>query len=148
MATVIDAALASAGKPCNLGTDPSKYLEKFEDWYEHTALLLEAVGITDTKQQLRLLLLWGGKDLRRFSKEAAVKTTAPDEDDLTSAVNKIRVNFGNQVNLTMAMYKLMHAKQGSKPFAEFVKDIEELKKPYSVNLTHSHTPRAEHVKTQ
>ena len=62
MADVIDAALATAGTPCELGNDPSKYLEKFEDWYEHTSLLADAIGITSDDQKLRLMLLWGGKE--------------------------------------------------------------------------------------
>ena len=41
---VIDPALATAGKPCNLGSDLSKYLECFKDWYKHNSLLQEAIG--------------------------------------------------------------------------------------------------------
>ena len=51
MAEVIDPALATAGKVCELGTDPSKYLEKFEDWYEHTSLLALEIGIKDDGQK-------------------------------------------------------------------------------------------------
>ena len=43
MAEVIDSALATAGTVCNLGTDPSKFLEKFEDWFEHNSLLIDAI---------------------------------------------------------------------------------------------------------
>ena len=68
----------------------------------------------------------GGKDLRKFSKEADVKTTAVDGDDVDSAAIKLRTKFGSQVNLTMAMYKLMHTKQSSKPFTQFTKEIEEI----------------------
>ena len=125
MAEVIDPALATAGTPCNLGPDPSKHLEKFEDWFEHTNLLIDAIGVKDGKQQLKLMLLWGGKDLRKFSREADV-STAEEGDTLTTAVNKIRTKFGRQVNLTMAIYKLMHAKQGSKPFSTFAKEVEDL----------------------
>ena len=41
MAEVIDAALAKAGKQCDLGNDPAKYLERFEEWYGHTSLLAD-----------------------------------------------------------------------------------------------------------
>ena len=34
-----------AGKLCKLDTDTAKYLEKFEDWHEHTSLLADAIGI-------------------------------------------------------------------------------------------------------
>ena len=28
-----------------LGDDPSNYLEKFEEWYEHTSPLVDSVGL-------------------------------------------------------------------------------------------------------
>ena len=65
MAEFIDAALATAGTPCVLGTDPSKFLEKFEDWYEHTSILADAVGVESEDLKLKLMLLWGGKDFRK-----------------------------------------------------------------------------------
>jgi len=57
MAKIINAALATAGKPCDLGDDPSKYLEKFEEWYEHTSLLADSISVKDKAQKLRLTLL-------------------------------------------------------------------------------------------
>ena len=50
MTEVIDAALATAGKPCDLSDDPSKYLEKFEEWYEHTSLLADSIGVKDSPE--------------------------------------------------------------------------------------------------
>ena len=126
MADVIDAALATAGTPCQLGTDPAKYLEKFEDWYEHTSLLADAIGITSDAQKLRLLMLWGGKDFRQMVKDANVITTGDVKDTLPQALVKIRTRCGSHVNLTMGMYKLMHIKQGSKPFTTFRREVEEL----------------------
>ena len=109
MGDVVDAALAAAGKPIDLGSDPAKYLEKFEDWYEHTKLLAESIGIRDDKQKLRLALLWGGKELRKIAKDAKVDTDK-DEETLATAIEKIREACGKHVNLTMAMFRLMHAK--------------------------------------
>ena len=80
MTDVIDAALATAGTPCELGNDPSKYLERFEDWYEHTSLLADAIGITSDEQKLKLMLLWGGKDFRKMVKDANVITTGENKD--------------------------------------------------------------------
>jgi len=45
----LDASVATAGAACNLGTEPAKFLEKFEDWYEHHSLLAETVGVQDEK---------------------------------------------------------------------------------------------------
>ena len=126
MADVIDAALATAGTPCELGNDPSKYLEKFEDWYEHTSLLADAIGITSDEQKLRLMLLWGGKDFRKTVKDANVITTGTNKDTLQAALVKIRAQCGSHVNLTMAVYKLMHVQQGTKTFTQFKREVEEL----------------------
>jgi hypothetical protein len=126
-AEVIDAALATAGKPCELGTDPAKYLERFEDWYEHTSLLADSVGIKNEHQKLRLVHLWGGKDIRKFSKEAGVVLEGdnPDNlDTLVAAIDKIRDRCGRHVNLSMSMFKLMHAKQGTKTVTEFARDVD------------------------
>ena len=71
---MIDAGLATAGKPCDLGNDPSKYLEHFEDWYDHTSLLADSIGIKDNAQKLKLILLWVGRQFHRFAKEAGVTT--------------------------------------------------------------------------
>ena len=126
MAEVIDAALATAGTPCELGNDPSKYLEKFEDWYEHTSLLADAIGITSDEQKLRLMLLWGGKDFRKTVKDTNVITTGNNKDTLQQALVKIRAQCGSHVNLTMAVYKLMHVQQGTKTFTQFKREVEEM----------------------
>ena len=144
MAEVIDPALATAGKPCDLGTDPSKYLEKFEDWYEHTNLLADSIGVKDKQQKLKLLLLWGGKDFRKFTKDAGVLTDASTltegetPDNLEQAITKIRNKCGTHVNLSMAIFKLMHLRQGTKSITTYYKELEELstqcqfdKKPYT-----------------
>ena len=69
MTEVIDAALAMAGRPCELCIGPVKYLEKFEDWYKGTSLLADALGIKQDEKTLRLMLLWGrrGKNLEKQS---------------------------------------------------------------------------------
>ena len=115
MTETIDAALATAGKPCDLGDDPSKYLEKFEEWYEHTSLLADSIGVKDKAPKLRLTLLWGGKDFRKFTKDAGLA----NEDTLDAAITKIRAHCSKHVNLSMAVFKLMHAQQGTKSIAVF-----------------------------
>ena len=65
--------MATAGKKCQLGTDPAKFLERFEDWYEHHDLLADTMAIAADKK-LKLLLLWGGKEFRKFCKDAGVIT--------------------------------------------------------------------------
>ena len=57
----MDATVATAGKECQLGTDPAKFLERFEDWYEHHDLLADTMGV-EANKKLKLLLLWGGKN--------------------------------------------------------------------------------------
>ena len=129
MAEVVDPALATAGKPCNLGSDPSKYLEKFEDWYEHTSLLADSIGIKDTKQKLKLILLWGGRDFRKLAKDSGVVTVATEavpEDGIDAAIKKIREKFGTHVNLAMAVFRLMHCRQGTRSVTEYLKELDEL----------------------
>ena len=126
MAEVIDAALATAGKQCDLGNDPAKYLERFEEWYEHTTLLANAIGIKDSTQKLRLMLLWGGRDFRKTVKEAQVILEGDGKDTFDQAIEKIRTQCGRHINSTMAMYKLMHVQQGTKTFTQFAREVEEL----------------------
>ena len=95
MAEMIDAALATAGKPCELGNDPSKYLERFEDWYEHASLLADSIGVKDATQKLKLILLWGGRHFRRLVKDAEVKTDGETPDTLASALTKIRDTYSD-----------------------------------------------------
>ena len=125
-AEVIDAALATAGKPCELGNDPSKYLERFEDWYEHTSLLADSIGVKHDGQKLKLILLWGGRQFRKYAKEAGVVMEGEAQDTLQAAITKIRKQCGTHVNLSMAVFKLMHTRQGTKSVTEFARDIEEL----------------------
>ena len=122
MTDIIDAALATAGKPCDLGDDPSKYLEKFEEWYEHTNLLADSTGVKDTAQKLKLTLLWGGKDFRKFTRNACLT----DTDALDAAITRIRAHCAKHVNMSMAVFKLMRAQQGTKSITAFAKEIDEL----------------------
>ena len=64
MTEIIDGALATAGKPC----DPSKYLEKLEEWYEHTNLLADSIGVKDKAQKLRITLLNKVDESSRFDR--------------------------------------------------------------------------------
>ena len=121
----ISASVATAGTPCILGTDPAKFLEKFEDWYEHHDLLADTVGVQDDKK-LRVLLLWGGKEFRKFAKEAGVVLEGETPDTLAAAIDKVRIQCGSHVNLSMAMFKLMHVKQGTRTFTEFANQVDEL----------------------
>ena len=121
----MDATVATAGKECQLGTDPAKFLERFEDWYEHHSLLADTMAVEASKK-LKLLLLWGGKDFRKFSKEAGVVSEGDAQDTLDAAIGKLRNRCGSHVNLSMAMFRLMHAKQGTKTITEFGNEIEEL----------------------
>ena len=58
--------------------------------------------------------------------EAGVQTTGQPPNALDSAISNIQDSFGVQVSLMMAMHRLMRHQQGTKSFAEFVKEIEEL----------------------
>ena len=140
MTEVVDPALATAGKTCNLGSDPAKYLEVFETWYEHVSLLADSIGVKDQKQKLLLVLLWGGKDFRKFTKDAGVTTNGDTPDTLEAAIKKIRDKCSTHVNLSMAMFKLMHARQGTRSVTEFRRELDELAtqcqfdtKPYNKN---------------
>ena len=140
MAFVVDPNLASVGKELILGNEPACYAQLFEEWFEHHHLLAESTGITDDAQILKLLLLWGGKDFRTFATDAGVKARGAGADTLDAAVTKIKTKCGAHLNLTMAMYNLMHTDQGSKPVTQFVKEIEEQAKkcqfsehPYTVD---------------
>ena len=61
MAEVIDPALATAGKPLEPGQDPTKFLKRFDLWYNHTSLLADSIGVKDKQQNLRLTLYGAAK---------------------------------------------------------------------------------------
>ena len=128
MADVVDAALATAGETCDLGTDPSQFLDRFDDWFENQKLLADSITNLPDDRKLKLLLLWGGKEFRKFVKDAGVITSGEDQahDTIKAAVVKIRARCGQHVNLTMAMYKLMHARQGTKSVTEFATEVSTL----------------------
>ena len=88
-------------------------LERFENWYEHHNLLADTMAIAVDKK-LKLLLLWGRKEFRKFCKDAGVIIDGEAQDTLDTAFGKVRTKCGSHVNLSMAMFKLMHAKQGTK----------------------------------
>ena len=100
MAEIIDAALATAGKPCDLGDDPPKYVERFEEWYQHTNLLANSIGVKDKAQKLRLTLLWERKDFRKFMKDAGLV----NKDTLDAAITKIKAHCAKHVNMSMMVF--------------------------------------------
>ena len=122
---MIDPALAAVGKEVDLGQSPAEYTRIFEEWYEHHHLLAQATGVKDSEQILKLLLLWGGRDFRRFADEAGVITTAEWGDTLEEAVRKIRGKAATHVNLSMAVYELMHSEQGSRSVTQYAKELDE-----------------------
>ncbi len=76
--------------------------------------------------KLRLTLLWGGQDFRQFAQNAGVVHTGEGADTLENAIDKVREACRKHVNLSMAMYKLMHAKQGTKSVTEFARELDQL----------------------
>ena len=98
----IGASVATAGSPCTLGMDPAKFIEKFEDWFEHHNLLANTIGVQEEKK-LQVLLLWSGKDFRRFAKDAEVVSEGTTPDTVSEAIEKIRTQCGSHVNLSMTM---------------------------------------------
>ena len=85
----------------------------------------DTVGVQENKK-LQVILLWGGKEFRKFAKDAGVVTNGENHDTLDEAIEKIRMQCGSHVNLSMVMFKLMHAKQGAKSFTEFANEVDEL----------------------
>ena len=69
--------------------------------------------------------MWGGQDFWKFAKDAGVVHTGDDADILENAINKVQTAC-KHVNLSMAIYKLMHAKQCTKSVKEFAKELDQL----------------------
>ncbi|KAF0294562.1 hypothetical protein FJT64_007776 [Amphibalanus amphitrite] len=126
MSLIPDAGLATAGKPCVLGTDPARYHDIFEEWLEHASLLVNSLGVTDDTQKLNLLLLWGGRDLRKLAKVAGVDTESDPPTTFKAAIVQIRAHCRQHVNLSMAVFRLMHARQGEKTVTEFLDELDSL----------------------
>ena len=121
---ITNPTLATIGKELDLGNNPADYRRLFDEWLEHHRLLATATGVADEKQILNLLLLWGGKGLRRFAAEAGVDQEGGDT--LQAAIDKIRGKTGAFVNLSMSVYNLMHVDQGTKAVTAFAREVEEL----------------------
>ena len=91
---VVDPTLATVGTPLQLQPDTTTQLQTFQDWLEHHQLLAETVGVTDPSQTLKLLLLWGGKEMRKLAGDAGVVQTNTEgggaaADTLNGAIEKI-----------------------------------------------------------
>ena len=119
---VVDPTLATVGTPLQLQPDTTTQLQTFQDWLEHHQLLAETVGVTDPSQTLKLLLLWGGKEMRKLAGDAGVVQTNTEggaaADTLNGAIDKIIQKLRGHVNLSLAVYNLMHAEQGAKTTQE------------------------------
>ena len=123
----MDPTLATVGTPLQLQPDTTTQLQTFQDWLEHHQLLAETVGVTDPSQTLKLLLLWGGKEMRKLAGDAGVVQTNTEggaaADTLNGAIDKIIQKLRGHVNLSLAVYNLMHAEQGAKTTTQFTQEI-------------------------
>ena len=126
MAEGIDPSFATAGKPCHLGNEPATYLDTFDEWLEETSLLTRSLGIKYDTQKLNLMLLWGGRELRRLAKAAGEDVETKPPPTYGSALARIRAHCGTHVNLSMTMFRLMHARQGDKTVMEFLNELDVL----------------------
>ena len=135
---VIDAALATAGKPCELGNDPSKHLERFEDWYGHTSLLADSIGVKNDGQKLKLILLWGGRQFRKYAKEAGIVMEGEEQDNLNEAIAKIKAHCGKHVNLSMAVFTHVKGLSQLRNMPETLRSYQ-----YNVSLTPNRMTKTE-----
>ena len=87
MAEVIDPALATARKPLELGQNPTKYLERFNLWYDHTSLLADSIGVKDKQQKLPLTLSWASQDYRQYAQDAGFVRTGEGAEKIHTQKN-------------------------------------------------------------
>ena len=155
-------------RQCALGSDKMRKLTLFDDWLEEAENRMEYIGTSTDKEKIILLKTWGGTEIKDLikaqsslanttnQKEKVLKSNGnledistnvhdnmpPLEEDDTSSykmlIDSIRAYLTKMVNRTMAMHQLMKTKQGSRPWNEFVKDLETKarslnfdKKPYT-----------------
>ena len=154
----MDPTLATVGTPLQLQPDTTTQLQTFQDWLEHHQLLAETVGVTDPSQTLKLLLLWGGKEMRKLAGDAGVVQTNTEggaaADTLNGAIDKIIQKLRGHVNLSLAVYNLMHAEQGTKTTTQFAQEISNLANqcqfdnvPYTIHQRQGHERRF-HIRNQ
>ena len=89
-------------------------------------LLVSSLGVKDDTQKLNLLLLWGGRDLRKLAKAAGVDTESDPPPTSKAAITKIRAHCKQHVNLSMAVFRLMHTRQGERTVTEFLDELDSL----------------------
>lgn len=76
MSGQVNVRLATAGRPCDPGTDPSQFPARIEEWWETQYLLFDSITDLPDTRKLKLLLLLGGIEFRKLAKDAGVQIQA------------------------------------------------------------------------
>ena len=84
---------------------------------------MEYIGVSSDKDKTTLLKTWGGRDLVEFMKQSAKINFEIDSYD--QIITKIREEMKRLVNRSLAMHNLLNTKQGSKPWMQFLKELED-----------------------
>ena len=124
------------------GTDKEKII-LLKTWggTEIKDLIKAQSSLANTTNQKQNKVPQPGGNLEENSTNVPDNMPPLDEDDTSSykmLIDSIRAHLMKMVNRTMAMHQLMKTKQGSRPWNEFVKDLETKarslnfdKKPYT-----------------
>ena len=106
-----------------MGTNKHSRLKLFDDWLEEAKNRMEYIGVSSDKDKTTLLKTWGGRDLVEFMKQSAKINFEIDSYD--QIITKIREEMKRLVNRSLAMHNLLNTKQGSKPWMQFLKELED-----------------------
>ena len=137
-------------RQCALGSDKMRKFTLFEDWLEEAENRMEYIGTSTDKEKIILLKTWGGTEIKDLIKtqssvantanlkqtKSPLNSSADSEEDTIPAlevddnssykvlIESIRAHLRKMVNRTMAMHQLNSTKQGTRPWNDFVKDLE------------------------
>ena len=121
MAEIIDPGLATARKPCELGQDPSKDLERLNTWYEHTSLLADAIGVKNERQKLRLTQ--DGQPLECVPYVKDLGVTVCSDVSWTRHIEETVAKANRTLGLVKRICKDMHDHALVRPILEYASNL-------------------------
>ena len=120
-------ALTNIKVTLTMGDSAEERLTNFNEWKEEVNEKLTVAGITDTKRQTTIALMWGGKEIKEYAIEKAgvvmhANATTP-ADTWEDAVKKIETKMEEGINQAFAMFKFRQNEQGQRGINAWYKQL-------------------------
>jgi hypothetical protein len=131
-------ALTAIKVPLTLGDSAEERLINFHEWKEEVQDKFTVAGVTDTRRQTTIALMWGGKDIKTYAIEkAGVKVRSDngetEADSWTDAIQKIEKKMEEGINEAFAMFKFRQNEQGQRNINAWYKQLKATVKTLRLN---------------